>query len=303
MDKAAATLGISPKTVALNIKHLHTTYRIKFMDSVEGHLVLTDAGQMLYTIARHIFKLEKLAEFRIQEFQRLLQPQKQAAPSIQNESETAKLIRIHATETFATYYLPAITSAFKQLKPQIEVQIKVLPLQTLVDATIQRKNDIAFVSEYIQDDKLSIRELIEDKLVVITAPHHPLTKLTEIKPLNLDGQFLVMHENDPIQQDAIDMFIEDKNILLFKHLVFSSYEAIKQAVIDNAGVSVLCNKIVSDKVRQKQLAAIPLANHTITQKFYLIWRKDEILSPLMGSFIEIAFKWGESYLRSLSIQP
>ncbi len=300
LNEAAANLGIPPKAVAQNIKQLQEDYGVNFFDFVQGNLVLTDAGHMLYVIAQEIFNLEKQAENRIRGFKQASQPQKSVSPSIQNEQKVESLIRIHATETFGAYYLPTIINAFKQLNPQIRIKMKILPLKALVNNTVQQNNDLGFIPEYVENENLQIRELIEDKLVVIVSPTHPLKALPQIKPLNLEGQFLVMHENDPIQHRAIEKFVQDKSILLFKHLEFSNYEAIKQAVKDNAGIAVICNKIVSNEIRNRKLVAIPLANQNITHKFYMIRPKDRIITPSLGSFIEIAFKWAESYIQSIS---
>ncbi len=301
LNEAAAKLSITPQTVAHNIKHLQANYGVKLLDFIQGNLVLTDAGQMLYVIAKDIFALEKEAENQIRGFQQASQPQKSDSYSIQTPQQAEDLIRIHVSDTFGTYYMPAIINAFKQLNPQIRVTMKVLPLKTLVKNTIQQKNDICFIPEYVENEKLLIRELLKDKLVIIASPNHPLKVLTKIKPLNLEGQFLVMHENDPIQQRVIETFVQDKSILLFKHLEFSNYEAIKQAVEENAGIAIICNKIVNDEVRKGKLVAIPLANQTITQRFYMIRPKDKILSPSLGTFIEVAFKWADSYKQSINI--
>jgi DNA-binding transcriptional LysR family regulator len=302
LDEAAAELDITPQAVALQIKQLQADYSVKFLDFIQGHLVLTDAGQMLYVIAQEIFDLEQQAENRIRGFQEASQPQKTASPSIQIVQEDEELIRIHVSETFGAYYLPAIINAFKQLNPQIRVAMKVFPLKALVDNTIQQNNDLGFISEYVENDNLLIRELMEDKLVVIVSPNHPLKALPQIKPLNLEGQFLVMHESDPVQHRVIETFVQDKSILLFKHLEFSNYEAIKRAVEDNAGIAIICNKIVSDEVHNGKLVAIPLANQTVAQKFYMIRPKDKIISPSLGAFIEVALKWADSYIQSIPYQ-
>ncbi|MDM8556979.1 LysR family transcriptional regulator [Desulfococcaceae bacterium HSG7] len=305
LDKAAAELGVTPQAVAFKIKQLQADYGVKFLDFIQGHLVLTDAGQMLYIIAQEIFDLELQAENRIRGFQRTPHPQKSVSPSTPilqptpTPQQAEDIIRIHASETFGAYYLPAIINAFKQLNPQIQVAVKVFPLKALVNNTIQENNDLGFIPEYVENDNLLIRELMEDKLAVIVSPNHPLKALPQIKPLNFEGQFLVMHENDPVQHRVIETFVRDKNILLFKHLEFSNYEAIKRAVEDNAGIAIICNKIVNDEVRNGKLAAIPLANQAITQQYYMIRPKDKIISPSIGAFIEVAFKWADSYIQSI----
>jgi len=300
LDKTAAELNITPQAVALKIKQLQADYSVKLLDFIQGHLVLTDAGQMLYGIAKEIFALEQQAENRLSEFKQASQPQKTDSPSIEVIQQNSDLIRINVSETFGTYYLPAIINAFRQLNPQIRVTMEVFQLKVLVENTIQQKNDLAFISEYVENDSLLIRELMEDKLVVIVSENHPLKALPQIKPLNLEGQFLVMHGNDPVQHRIIETFVQDKNILLFKYLEFSDYEAIKRAVEDNAGIAIICNKIVSDEVRNGKLVAISLANQAIAQKFYMIRPKDKIITPSLGTFIEVAFKWADSYKQSIT---
>jgi len=302
LNEAAAKLSVTPQVVAQEIKQLQADYGVKFLNFIKGHLVLTDAGQMLYVIAQEIFDLEKQAENRIRGFQQVSQQQEPAMPPIQTSQQAENLIRIHVSETFGAYYLPSIINVFKQLNPQIRVRTKVLPLQSLIDNAIRQKNDLSFIPEHVENDNLLIRELIEDKLVLIVSPNHPLKALRQIKPLNLEGQFLVMHENDPIQHRVIETFVHDKSILLFKHLEFSNYEAIKQAVSDNAGVAIICNKIASDEIRNGKLVAIPFANQPITQNFYMIRPKDKIITPSLGAFIEVAYKWADSYTQSISNQ-
>jgi len=80
LNEAAAKLNVTPQVVSQKIKRLQAEYGVKFLNYIQGHLVLTDAGQMLYVIAQEIFDLEKQAENRIRGFKQAADLSKRLTP-------------------------------------------------------------------------------------------------------------------------------------------------------------------------------------------------------------------------------
>ena len=69
LTKAADVLCITQPAVTKQIKQLQSHYDLKFLDIIGKKVVLTDAGEHLYSIADKIFDMESQAEESIRDFQ------------------------------------------------------------------------------------------------------------------------------------------------------------------------------------------------------------------------------------------
>lgn len=70
----------------------------------------------------------------------------------------------------------------------------ILPTDLVVEGTAALNCDVGFISYPVEHKKLVVREVLEDRIVVIVPPGHPLSDKDVIDPLDLDGQAIIMHE-------------------------------------------------------------------------------------------------------------
>jgi DNA-binding transcriptional LysR family regulator len=279
---AAEALYITQPAITKQIQQLEATYGIKFLNRFGKKMVLTDAGEVLYDFADKIFQMESQAEESLRDFQ---------------QRKSGRL-RIHASESFGAYYLPFIINIFRKKYPNIHISVNIFPNQEVIENTIKLENDLGFISYPFEHKKLVIHEVLEDRLVLIVPPSHPFSRLKLLDPQKLDGQSIIMHERGSATRDIVDAFIKRNNLSTLIALELSNNEAIKRAVEEGAGVSLISEHVVSEEVKRRKLKSIPLTDHTMKRKFYLIHHKDKYLSHPLQMFLYMVNQWALEYSKS-----
>lgn len=272
---AADALYITQPAVTKGIQRFEEYYEIKLFNRSGKKLVLTDAGEALYDMADNIFGMESQAEEIVRGFQ---------------QSKRGHL-RIHASETFGAYYLPPIMREFKKNNPGIQVSINVLPTELVVEKTATLDNDIGFISYAMEHKKITIREILEDGLVLIVPPDHEFAGKKEIRPRDLEHQHLIMHEDGAATRIITDRYIKKNNISVSVQLELSNNEAIKRAVEQGLGLALVSRWVANEEIEDGRLTAIPFSDNSMKRKFYIIYNRDKYISTSIGNLIEETDKW------------
>ena len=283
LSLAAEELFITQPAVTKGIQRLQEFYDMKFVDHIGKQLVLTDAGEVLYEIAEKIFELESKAEESIRDFQQRKRGR----------------IRILSSESFGDYYLPRIIIPFSKAYPLVRIRMNILPTEQVIEHTATLNNDLGFISYPVEHKKLLVKEILEDELVIITPPNHPLARHKGLSPRHLEDQILIMHETGSAPRKAFENYIRKNELEVEVHLELSSNRAIKHAVEDGLGIALISRKVANEEIVNKRLIAIPLSDPSMTRRFYMVHHKDKYLSESLQNFMEMVFKWSTDYVQAL----
>lgn len=283
LSRAAQELNITQPAVTKGIQRLQEHYEIKLVNRFGKKLVMTDAGQDLYRIAEKIFDLEAQAEENIREFQ----------------EQKKGHIRIHASESFGAYYLPAIINAFCKDHPLLRVSVSILPTETVVENIAGLKTDIGFVSYRIEHEKVTCLEILEDQMVFIAPLNDPLVHKKRLTVMDLNGRSMIVHEKGSVPSRAIMQFIQENKISISIPLELSSNRAILKAVADGLGIALVCRNVAEEEIRSNRLAELILPGLPMTRKFYIVYHKDKYLSAVLQGLIGRVNEWSAEYHRLL----
>ena len=284
LSLAAQELYITQPAVTKGIQRLQEFYDMKFVDHVGKKLILTDAGEVLYEIAEKIFELESQAEESIRDFQQRKRGH----------------IRILSSESFGDYYLPRIIIPFSKAYPLVRITMNILPTDQVVSQTATLNSDLGFISYPVEHNKLLVREVLKDQLVIITPSNHPLTRKKKLVPGDLAGQLLIMHETGSAPRRAIEDYIRKNNVSVQIPLELSSNRAIKRAVEERIGIALISRKVAHEEIMAGRLAAIPISDPSMNRKFYIVHHKDKYLSEPLQNFIDTVFEWAAEYAVGLT---
>ena len=283
LSAAAEHLCITQPAVTKGIQRIQEFYDIKFVNYIGKKLVLTDAGEVLYEIAEKIFEMENQAEESIRDFQQRKRGH----------------IRILSSESFGDYYLPRIIINFSKEHPLMRISANILPTEQVVENTAALKNDLGFISYPVDHKKLIVREVLEDRLVIIVPPDHALTRHKIIHPRDLEGQSLVMHEEGSAPRRAIDDLIQKNDVSVNIPLELSSNRAIKRAVEEGIGIALISTNVAEEEIQTGRLKAIPLTDPSMTRKFFIVYHREKYLSDSLLRFIDQVFAWAAEYRQSV----
>jgi DNA-binding transcriptional LysR family regulator len=276
---AAEFLSISQPAVTTGIHRLEAHYGVRLLRRNGKNMTFTDAGEALYRLAEKIFEIELLAEDCIRNFQ----------------AEKEQQIQIHASETFGAYYLPTLINRFNLSNPRVKISVNIMLTEKVIENTLGIHNDIGFISYPVENEKLHISEILEDRFVVIVSPDHPLAKNQVIRPVDLKDEVIVMHEESSAVRKALLKFIEKENIQISTPIEYSNNEAIKRAVELNAGVALISQKVAGKEIQRGELEAVPLSDANIRRKFYHIRHKDRYVFKALHNFIAEVKSWAGEY--------
>lgn len=284
LSAAAEVLYITQPAVTKQIQQIQKSYGIKLFNRSGKKFILTDAGEALYSIAEKIFQMENQAEEIIRDFQQ----------------HKRGHIRIHASESFGAYYLPSIIIPFSKKYPQIRVSGTILPIPQVVEGTIDFDNDLGFISYPVDHKKLIVREILRDSVVLIASPNHPFVRRGVLEARDLEGEPFVMHEPESATRDIADEFFKKHGVSIFLTLELSNNEAIKRAVEQGIGLSLISENVAREEIRRGTLKAISLADPSLTRQFYMIHHKDKYLSQPLQMLIDMTYRWASTYSKASS---
>jgi DNA-binding transcriptional LysR family regulator len=275
LSAAADELFITQPAVTKGIQRLQEFYELKFINYVGKKLVLTDAGEVLFKIAEKIFDMETHAEESIRDFQQRKRGH----------------VRILSSESFGDYYLPEVIIPFCKAYPLVGVSMNILPTELVVENTASLKCDIGFISYPVEHEKLVVREILEDELIIIAPRRHPLAGRHMLRAHDLEGQPLIMHEERSAPRRAIDEFVQRHGISVRIPMELSSNRAIKRAVEHGIGIALISRKVAKEEIEAKRLIALSLGDPAMKRKFFLVHHRDKYISESLQSLIDMVFKW------------
>lgn len=283
LSKAAEELNVTQPAVTKGIQRLQEYYDIKLFNRFGKKLILTDAGSALYEIAEKIFDLEIHAEDTIREFLE----QKQGH------------IRIDASESFGAYYLPSIVNPVSKEHPNVRFSVNILPSDLVVENVANLNNDIGFISLPIENKKVVSREILEDHMIFVAPPSHPLVNKKHLTYMDLSGQSMIVHEKGSLSHQVIHDFLKKHKLDVVVSLELSSNRAIKKAVEDGLGIALVSRNTAFGDILRKKLTVLPFPGPPISRKFYIVHHKDKYFSEVLNQLIERVDHWAFEYHGSL----
>lgn len=165
MTRASERVHVSQPAVSSAIAALEQRYETKLFDRVGRGLELTEAGRLLLPEARAILG-------RVSDARRLL-------------GELVGLergeVRIAASQTVATYWLPPRMARFAAFAPKIRLTLQVGNTTQAATLVGEGGADIAFVEGQVDEPALSTRVVGGDRIGLYAAAGHPLTKKAPTK--------------------------------------------------------------------------------------------------------------------------
>jgi len=279
LSSAARELNITQPAVTKGIQRIQEHYEVKLVHRMGKDIVLTVAGKAVYQLAEKIFEMEKMAEECL----------------LKHQQKEMNQVCLHASESFGAYYLPVIISRFNKACPHVKVTVDIVPNKQVIDETLNFQNDFGCISVPINNKKLVIQEILEDRPVIIVPPGHPFVNKTAVAPHDLEGQVVIMHEEGSVFQEFIHKFKEKYNIAFSMPITLSNNEAIKRAVEGGTGIALISKHAVHEEIKNHQLVALPLTDKPIVRKFYMISHKDKFLSSSVQILMEMILRWASSH--------
>lgn len=268
--EAAKKLYISQPAVSTQIRKMEKDLGIDLIEIHQRSITLTKSGEILYKYAEKIFSLVEDAENALTNMQEL---------------KTGS-ITISASYTPGTYFLPTIIADFSKTYPGINLLVEISSASIVKKRILSRDASIAIIAntpEEERHEKLENIPLIEDRLVIVTSPKEKGVQKMTLS--YLEKKPFIMREVGSNTRQFVEMYFKKNNISPKIVMEIMGHEAVKRAVRENLGFSILPSLAVEWETNAGYLKKEDLPGSSVKRYLSLIYLKQKPLTKIERVFI------------------
>ena len=266
-SRAAAELYLSQPAVSMQIKQAESAVGLPLFEQVGKKLHLTAAGTELLHYARSMLQLMQEMESVFDEIKGL---------------ERGHL-NISVVST-ANYFMPQLLAKFIQAHPKIHVSLSVANRDAVLKQLTENIADFAIMGQPPEGTEMRAEIFMENPLVVIAAPTHPLAHSKKIQPRQLVSETFLLREQGSGTRGVVERFFASHKLALPIHMEMDTNEAIKQSVQAGIGIGIISSHGIELELETKRLVILDVDRFPIVRHWYIVHRKDKRPSTAAHEF-------------------
>lgn len=277
--RAAETLHLSQPAVSMQIRQLEEQVGMPLFDQIGKKVHLTDAGRALYQHAQNILSQVHEAQLELEEMRGVRRGQ----------------LNITVAST-ANYFAPQLLAAFCQRYPEVKISLDVSNREHILALLNEADKDIAIMGRPPEASDLVAHPFMENPLVVIAAPNHPLAKERNIPLARLAQESFISREEGSGTRMAAERFFDAAGTRLSTAMEMSSNEAIKQAVQAGLGLGVVSVHTLEMELVLDRLTILDVEGFPILRHWYAVHRQGKRFSAVAQAFLDFVMNEAELLL-------
>lgn len=274
--RAAEALHLSQPAVSMQIRQLEGQAGMPLFDQIGKKLHLTDAGRTLYSHAQSILAQVHEAQLELEEMRGVRRGQ----------------LNITIAST-ANYFAPRLLAAFCQRHPEVKVSLDVSNREHILELLHETDKDLAIMGRPPEPSDLVAHPFMENPLVVIAAPSHPLAQASGIPLARLNQETFISREIGSGTRIAVERFFEEAGTRLTTAMEMSSNEAIKQAVQAGLGLGVVSVHTLEMELALERLVILDVQGFPILRHWYVVHRQGKRFSSVAQAFLNFVMDEAE----------
>ncbi|MFZ0107423.1 MAG: LysR substrate-binding domain-containing protein [Thiobacillus sp.] len=274
--RAAETLHLSQPAVSMQIRQLEEQAGMPLFDQIGKKVHLTDAGRTLYKHAQSILAQVNEAQLEFEEMRGMRRGQ----------------LNITIAST-ANYFAPRLLAAFCQRHPEVKVSLDVSNREHILELLKETDKDLAIMGRPPEASDLVAHPFMENPLVVIAAPDHPLAQAHDIPLARLNEETFISREIGSGTRMAAERFFDEAGTRLTTVMEMSSNEAIKQAVQAGLGLGVVSIHTLEMELALGRLVILDVQGFPILRHWYAVHRQGKRFSAVAQAFLNFVMDEAE----------
>lgn len=264
---AANELCLSKGAVSQSLQELERQLSTPLFDRIHPRLQLNNEGRLLQPAAEELLT-------RMQDIENLFSP----------DAEPSGQLRLGASQTIGNYLLPTLLASSKQelgLPPKVTINNTHLLCHALANFEL----DMALIEGENHHPDLLAEPWLQDEMLVVAPPDHPLANKKELSLSRLGGETWVLREAQSGSREQFIQQIQPELPRWQPGLELNTLEAVMLAVEKGLGISFISRLAASDRLADGRLIALPLSRR-FPRQLSLIWHKQKYHSTSLRHFIQ-----------------
>lgn len=230
--KAAEVLNYSQPTISQQIKALEDEIGHSLLNRVGKKMFLSQVGLLLKKHTETIFSVMEELEHDLKKFEK-----------------PYGNLTIAAPEFYSSYYIAHFLGPFIKEHPQVSLKLHCCNSRETLRLVSSNKADIGFIAG--KQNQPGIEEILIDEEDLVLVANPAITRGRSFQKIFEDSTFITYGIDEIIEGCLREIGCTPKTVV-----ECGSEEAIKQAVISQAGVALLSELIIKDEVEKGSLTVL-----------------------------------------------
>jgi len=267
ISRAAAELHLTQPAVSMQVKQLESLVGLSLVEQIGKRLFLTQAGTELREHARDI-------SMRVGDL---------GAAMDQLRGLERGLLRLAVVST-ANYFLPSIIADFSRRHPGVRVSLQVANREVVLASLAANTTDLAITGRPPDSPDIVAQHFMDNPLVVIAPPEHPLVGCGTVPLARLARETLVVREPGSGTRAAMERHFAAHGLEVRPGCELGTNEALKQAVRAGLGLGMVSLQTIELELAARCLVALPIEGFPIVRQWYVVHRTRGRLSAAAQIF-------------------
>lgn len=271
-SKTSEIIHLTQPAVSLQIQALEEKYETKLFDRSSSTVSLTPTGEILYKYAKDILALYAAAEKAIGKQTGLVKGS----------------LTIGAGTNIGNYVLPSIITEFRNTHQKIKIYLIVGNSRRVIELINSGNIDIGLVEGDASKQKIAVKKLLSDELVLIVSPDHSWAKRKDVSISDLVKEPFIFREAGSGTRQIIEKFLSRHGITPYDmkiSAVLGSTEAIKDAVENKLGISIISRWAARKENKYGTLRLLNFKEEKMVRDVSFIVNKNSVTSNALDEFL------------------
>lgn len=265
--RAAEEFHLSQPAVSMQVRQLEDAVGLPLFERLGKRILLTDAGQEVLHYSQAI--------------NRSLREMNEVLESLKGVSQGRLQIAVAST---VNYFAPRLLAVFQQRYPGIGLRLDVTNRENLVHLLDSNTVDLVLMGLPPSDIEVESEAFLDNPLVVIAPPDHPLAGARKIPLTRLAEEHFVMRETGSGTRQAMERFFSERGLTIRHGMQMTRNEAVKQAVRSGLGLGVVSLHTIELELETRRLVTLDVEGFPDCRQWYLVYRRGKRLSPAASAF-------------------
>lgn len=270
-SKASEELHLTQPTVSDHIKSLEEELNCRLFDRLGRKIIPTrEAGVLVGRVTEIIEKVEGIQEL-LGEFRK----------------ELAGRLIIGASTIPASYILPGLAASYGKKHPGVLFEMVVSDSRGITDKVAAHDLLLGVVGARLESAQVHYTPLLDDELVAIAAQSFNGKRSIGIR--ELADLPVVMREQGSGTRREFEKILAREGFdpeQLNTVGLFGSTAAIKQAVKEGMGISIISRRAVKDELKCSMLREIRIKDVSMKRQFFVVTHRKRTLPHIYKDFLE-----------------
>lgn len=272
--KAAKILNFTQPAISSQVKILEQNFNVALFERCNTGVKLTEAGRKFYEYGERILAVYAEMEREIANI----------------SGNNKEFINVGANYTAGNYFLPSSIITFKELHDNVHIRLDIGHSNDIINSIKDRSLDLGVIEgDSFLDKDLSVYTVKSNELVLIAPAYNRWfnSRIVSLEEL-MQTPFIAREEESSIRH-FVDSYLKTKGISFKDFNIvteISNFEAIKEAVLRNKGISLVPLPVVQREIHEGHLVRLEVKGLSLAWDMKVVIRANENLTGIKEDFLE-----------------